>query len=498
MTDGDTGAPRLVLGPLLRYVGETEATIWVETDRACRAEILGHAARTFEVSGHHYALVVIGGLRPGTEYEYQVALDGAVRWPEPDSEFPPSALRTVDPGRALRLAYGSCRIAELPVPRRRGSSRRARERALADEAEHGPDAMVAFALDLRKTPRERFPDLMLLIGDQVYADDPGPATRKLIEQRRDPSSPPGYEVADFAEYCFLYREAWSEPSVRWLLSVVPTAMIFDDHDVHDDWNTSAAWRRDYQAKPWWPGRIRAAYMSYWIYQHLGNLPPAELAANELWRQVQRPGDHAAALGELHSEHTGRETVTRRCAMPGDTAHAARVHGHPGPAHRHRAQAGRAERGLSRRSPGRLRDDWLRPEWPYLARTRMLTGDRHRRGPVAHVRHPGGNGPFIAGPAPVVRVRCSRTASRLARSPVPQWLVVTKRVIRSGDSSAQSSSAALSAVHGSAKAPSADSRPATRRQAASWSALTWARCRAASGSVSAAAALARSMARMRGW
>ncbi|MGW1633884.1 hypothetical protein, partial [Streptomyces anthocyanicus] len=29
--------------------------------------------------------------------------------------------------------------------------------------------------------------------------------------------------------------------VRWLLSTVPSCMIFDDHDVIDDWNTSAAW-----------------------------------------------------------------------------------------------------------------------------------------------------------------------------------------------------------------------------------------------------------------
>src|SRR6266567_12131 len=124
MTDGDTGVPRLVLGPLLRYVGENEATIWVETDRACQVEVLGHQARTFEVSGHHYGLVVIGDLRPGAEYEYQVALDGTVRWPEPDSDFPPSVLRTPDLGRPLRLSFGSCRIAELPVVRRRttGSS----------------------------------------------------------------------------------------------------------------------------------------------------------------------------------------------------------------------------------------------------------------------------------------------------------------------------------------------------------------------------------------
>src|SRR3982074_3561854 len=148
MTDGDTGAPRLVLGPLLRYVGETEATIWVETERACEVEILGHQVRPFEVAGHHYALVVIGDLRPGTEYEYQVALDGTVRWPEPDSEFPPSVLRTPDPGRPLRLAFGSCRIAELPVPRRR-------RREARHKQEHGPDALAAYALDLCETPRER-------------------------------------------------------------------------------------------------------------------------------------------------------------------------------------------------------------------------------------------------------------------------------------------------------------------------------------------------------
>src|SRR6185437_4298652 len=123
MTEGDTGAPRLVLGPLLRYVGETEATIWVETERACEVGILGRQVRTFEVAGHHYAL------------------DGAVRWPEPDSEFPPRVLRTPDPGRPLRLVFGSCRIAEMPVLPRRLSSRRSQR----DEEEHGPDAMVAFS-----------------------------------------------------------------------------------------------------------------------------------------------------------------------------------------------------------------------------------------------------------------------------------------------------------------------------------------------------------------
>ena len=47
---------RLVLGPLLRYVGDDEATVWVETDRACTVEVLGCSSSTFCVAGHHYGL----------------------------------------------------------------------------------------------------------------------------------------------------------------------------------------------------------------------------------------------------------------------------------------------------------------------------------------------------------------------------------------------------------------------------------------------------------
>jgi hypothetical protein len=291
MTDASQGAPLLVLGPLLRYVGETAATIWVETDRAAAVGILGHEVRTFEVAGHHYGLVVASGLQPGTEYEYQVRLDGTVRWPVADSPFPPSVLRTLDPDGPLRLVFGSCRIAELPARRRRPGRAGHRQ-------EHGADALSACALGLPETPRERWPDVMLLIGDQVYADEVGPATKEFIGRRRDLAQPPGDQVADFTEYCFLYREAWSEPSVRWLLSVVPTAMIFDDHDVHDDWNISATWRREFQAQPWWRSRITGAFMSYWVYQHLGNLSPEDLGKDELWRMVQETDDAAGVLSDF--------------------------------------------------------------------------------------------------------------------------------------------------------------------------------------------------------
>jgi phosphodiesterase/alkaline phosphatase D-like protein len=84
-------------------------------------------------------------------------------------------------------------------------------------------------------------------------------------------------VADFTEYVQLYLEGWSDPQLRWLMSTVPTAMIFDDHDVRDDWNISAAWRDRITSQPWWPERICGALASYWVYQHIGNLSPRRRA-----------------------------------------------------------------------------------------------------------------------------------------------------------------------------------------------------------------------------
>lgn len=62
-------------------------------------------------------------------------------------------------------------------------------------------------------------------------------------------------------------------------------MIFDDHDVRDDWNTSLAWKQRMEATSWWHGRIVAGLTSYWVYQHLGNLSPEARAKDEVWRLV---------------------------------------------------------------------------------------------------------------------------------------------------------------------------------------------------------------------
>jgi hypothetical protein len=282
----------LILGPLLRYVGEQEATIWVETDSACEVEVLGRLASTFSVAGHHYALVVLRDLDPGSSYEYEVALDGARRWPPPGWELPPSLIRTIDRNRPLEIVFGSCRVAvphEPPYTLTRD-----------EDPEHGReiDALFALATRMRSRPREQWPLVLFCVGDQVYVDEDAPQTRAFIRSRRDTSRPPGEEVADFEEYTRLYWESWGPETIRWLLSTISTAMIFDDHDVHDDWNTSSAWVEKMRAQPWWEKRITAALMSYWIYQHLGNLAPDELERNELLRRVEAADDAAPILREF--------------------------------------------------------------------------------------------------------------------------------------------------------------------------------------------------------
>ncbi len=78
-------------------------------------------------------------------------------------------------------------------------------------------------------------------------------------------------------------------------------MLFDDHDVHDDWNTSISWLEEMRAKPWWDRRITGALASYWVYQHLGNLSPDEIEERGILEHVKSAPDAGHALHEWARE-----------------------------------------------------------------------------------------------------------------------------------------------------------------------------------------------------
>ncbi|MEU0150738.1 alkaline phosphatase D family protein [Micromonospora fulviviridis] len=282
--------PRLLIGPLLRRVVGTRATVWVETSAPAVVTVrtAGGAtgsAPTFSAYDHHYAIVVVSGLTPDSSTTYEVLIDDEVAWPVPESGFPASMIRTRatdDRDQPVSLLFGSCRE----------TTQHATARRLP------PDALDAYARRLIAAPDPgSLPDLLVLLGDQVYADETSPTVRRLLKRRRRrPKGAPATQVVSFDEYTKLYLESWRDPEIRWLLSTVPSVMIFDDHEIIDDWNTSASWRTDMRTQPWWAERIRSGLASYWVYQHLGNLAPDEIAADPVYAKVMAAED---ATGVLH-------------------------------------------------------------------------------------------------------------------------------------------------------------------------------------------------------
>lgn len=281
---------------MLRHVSETSATIWVETDQRCTMEILGRSVPTFCVAGHHYALAIIEDLEPASSIEYDVKLDGEVRWPAPGSALPASRIQTHGGSSSPRIVFGSCRTAaphEAPWTLQLKLDPRGR----------GVDALYAYALWMLDQPAEEWPELAVFLGDQIYADDSSPKARERIAEARkglkhDPETSLPPELVDgFEEYTWLYHESWSPEIERWFFSNVPSVMIFDDHEMIDDWNISDAWVRNIRQEDWWQDHVISGLMSYWLYQHLGNLSPEVIRSEGILDALGRVDDGEERLRE---------------------------------------------------------------------------------------------------------------------------------------------------------------------------------------------------------
>ncbi|MEZ0492259.1 alkaline phosphatase D family protein [Kineococcus sp. TBRC 1896] len=306
--------PVPLLGPVLRHVDATSATVWVEVDGPGLVHVdvrlpdgTGRTASspTLTLHGHHFALVVVTELPAGASLPYAVRLDDTPLWPPPAGTWawPESHIRTPAPGAAVRIAFGSCR--------RAGDDGEGSTRLV------GVDALSALAHRLRDEAPAPHPDLLLFVGDQVYADDPNPGIVDRLRERHagrpDEDAAVRDEIGDFEEYTWLYRETWGPDPVRWLLSTVPTCMLLDDHDLRDDWNTSDVWRAEVSRRPWWRERVTGAFGSYWIYQHLGNLSPDELARDHLLaalRAIEDDAERDAVLDEFARTADAEPTSAR--------------------------------------------------------------------------------------------------------------------------------------------------------------------------------------------
>jgi hypothetical protein len=315
----------ILCGPLLRHTGPTTAVIWLETDEHAEITVdlwplvgshpvpISVSRFPVRIGESYFVWVPCRFLLPGLWYRYEIRArgeDGAstVLWPR--SNWPlPSLFRTLPghPAERLRLAFGSCR----------GGFPKDDPRAWRE----GVDALDSYAALLERhlpSPEAHWPHVLLLMGDQIYSDELSdalarrfrPDSDRLVPRAKNPTA------TTFSQYRAIYHEAWtSNDRVRWLLSCVPSFMIFDDHDVIDDWNISEDWRVERLRSPGWRRLLTSGLLSYWIYQGAGNLDPRQWGTDPRMRPLVPSWGNAELdllprLERLFSDYTTRRRRAR--------------------------------------------------------------------------------------------------------------------------------------------------------------------------------------------
>ncbi len=105
---------------------------------------------------------------------------------------------------------------------------------------------------------------------------------------------------------YLNTTAQTQPFIRRALANVPTYMIFDDHDVSDDWNLNQAWCLRVFGKPLGRQIVRNALLAYSLFQAWGNTP-AQFSAGKTGARLlhatrswcEAGGEHTPALAMIN-------------------------------------------------------------------------------------------------------------------------------------------------------------------------------------------------------
>jgi phosphodiesterase/alkaline phosphatase D-like protein len=251
----------------VRAVDATSALIWVELLQATAVDLnvtpldqLGQdnvaqpsrtlTSKTVKVGSRYYAALQVNGLEPSTWYHYNVhAASSFTLSSEAGRVLPLQCFRTFDRAEArqpLTLAYGSCR-------------------KLSDGRK---DALGAFGRWLVHHYEQRetlWPRFLLLIGDQIYADEPSATAVRFNSYLRGGAK-------TFSEFASLYEFAWTcDQSVRQALAVLPTFMICDDHEITNNWNNRPFWRAALLRYGHNERLLVDGLVAYWVYQAWGNL-----------------------------------------------------------------------------------------------------------------------------------------------------------------------------------------------------------------------------------
>lgn len=270
--------PKLIAGPIVRRVDDRAATVWLAFDAAATVtltvfdgdRIAAAGARATIASGAEAPLHVVAvsarapeedRLRWGARYTYAITVGGEeldlARFAIEGAR--PSFHLLSDDLSRLRFVHASCRK---------------------------PHGVGGDALELvdRLLREPNPPQALFLTGDQIYADDVSElvlgkvATGKhsdrggLVKKLGFTSGEAARHLIDYDEYEKMYVYAWTGSAVvQRVLANVATWMIFDDHDVTDDWRLDLPWVTRVKANG--GGAIeQRALDAYALFQHWGNEP----------------------------------------------------------------------------------------------------------------------------------------------------------------------------------------------------------------------------------
>ena len=204
---------KITLGPIIGKVTDTTARILIEIDSdatvVCNAT--DNAGNTLEFSDNlkknRPFAFALNGLQPNTEYK--IIFTGV------DGSTPNSRVKTFESNtERMNVAAVSCNF-----PSRNGEN------------------------DMWGDLRDRFVvpndvDLLLHVGDQVYGDSVFDKAMSII-RLNNPKGKKAQDEAISELYRGLYRKNWTEPTIRSVLANVSNLMIWDDHEIRDDWGSRA-------------------------------------------------------------------------------------------------------------------------------------------------------------------------------------------------------------------------------------------------------------------
>lgn len=78
-------------------------------------------------------------------------------------------------------------------------------------------------------------DLLLHVGDQVYGDEAYSKAVRKLEGRRVGTKAQQHHILEL--YREIYRTNWGFETTRQVLASVPSLMMWDDHEIRDDWGS---------------------------------------------------------------------------------------------------------------------------------------------------------------------------------------------------------------------------------------------------------------------